>query len=150
MLQRRLSRIPIKILILSGAKVPKNSLNSKRNQYDSKYFLTLVRKYPGDKVLGITKVDIYTETLNFVFGESEVGKKAAVISLNRLKGDRTIYHNRIVKEATHELGHTIGLKDCKKSKCVMHYSNCLDETDLKGEKFCEDCGKKMKQILMFT
>jgi predicted Zn-dependent protease len=70
MLQRRLSHFPIKISILSGAKVPEDSLNGKRNQYDTKYFLTVVRKYPGDKVLGITKVDIYTETLNFVFVES--------------------------------------------------------------------------------
>lgn len=149
MLQKRLSIIPVKISILSGTSIPENSLNGKRNQYDSKHFLKLVRKYPGDKVLGVTDVDMYTETLNFVFGESEPGKKAAVISLHRLKGNRSLYHSRIVKEATHELGHAIGLKDCKKPTCVMHYSNCLDETDLKGEKFCMDCGKELKQILMF-
>lgn len=150
MMQKRLSIIPVKILILSGAEVPEKSLNSKRNQYDNKYFLKLVKGYPGDKVLGITEVDLYAETLNFVFGQAEVGRKACVISLYRLKGDRTIYHSRIVKEATHEIGHTLGLKHCKKPKCVMHYSNCLDETDLKDEKFCESCAKEVKHILMFA
>jgi archaemetzincin len=150
MLQKRLSIIPVKISILSGAKIPEKSLNPKRNQYDSTYFLKLVKGYPGDKVLGVTNVDLYAETLNFVFGQAEVGRKASVISLYRLKGNRTIYHSRIVKEATHEIGHTLGLKHCKKPKCVMHYSNCLDETDLKGEKFCMDCNKEMKQILMFA
>jgi archaemetzincin len=95
-------------------------------------------------------VDLYAETLNFVFGQAEVGRKAAVISLHRLKGEREIYLSRIVKEATHEIGHTIGLNHCKKPTCVMHYSNCLEETDLKEEKFCEDCEKELKQIMMFA
>lgn len=150
MLQKRLSTIPVKVSILSGTDIPEKSLNPKRNQYDSKHFLKLVKGYPGDKVLGITDVDLYAETLNFVFGQAEVGRKAAVISLHRLKGDRSIYHSRIVKEATHEIGHTIGLGHCKKYSCVMHYSNCLEETDIKGEKFCMDCGKEMKQKLMFA
>jgi archaemetzincin len=150
MLQKRLSVIPVKISVLSGASIPEKSLNPKRNQYDSKHFLRLVRGYPGDKVLGITEVDLYAETLNFVFGQAEVGRKAAVISLNRLKGDRSIYHSRIVKEATHEIGHTLGLGHCKKHTCVMHYSNCLEETDLKEEKFCADCHQEMKNHLMFA
>jgi archaemetzincin len=150
MLHKRLSTIPVKVSVLNGAPIPEKSLNPKRNQYDSKYFLKLVRGYPGDKVLGITDVDLYAETLNFVFGQAEVGRKAAVISLHRLKGDRSIYHSRIVKEATHEIGHTLGLQHCKKPTCVMRYSNCLEETDLKGEKFCRDCNQEMKNALMFT
>ncbi len=68
MLQKRLSAIPVKISVLSGTPIPEKSLNGKRNQYDCKHFLKLVRGYPGDKVLGITEVDLYAETLNFVFG----------------------------------------------------------------------------------
>ncbi len=150
MLQKRLTSIPVKIAVLRGAPIPEKSLNPKRKQYDSKHFLKLARGYPGDKVLGITDVDLYAETLNFVFGQAEVGRKAAVISLHRLKGDRSTYHSRIVKEATHEIGHTLGLGHCKKQKCVMHYSNCLEETDLKEEKFCKDCDDQKKQILMFA
>jgi archaemetzincin len=150
MLQKRLSKIPLKVSILTGTSIPQKAFNSKRNQHDSDHFLKLIRKYPGDKVLGITNVDIYTETMNFVFGESEPRKKAAVISIYRLKGERQIYHSRIIKEAIYELGHTFGLTDCKKPTCVMHYSNCLEETDLKEEKFCKDCHQKMKNLLMFA
>jgi archaemetzincin len=150
MLQNKLSYLNVKMSVLDGISVPEKSYNSERNQYESKHFLTLVGKYPGDKVLGVTDVDLYAETLNFVFGQAEVGRKAAVISLHRLRGDMEIYHSRIVKEATHEIGHTIGLNHCKKPKCVMHYSNCLDETDFKEEKFCEDCDTELKQILMFA
>ena len=150
MLQDKLSYLSVKMSVLDGVSVPDKSYNGERNQYESKQFLSLIRKYPGDKALGITDVDLYAETLNFVFGQAEVGRKAAVISLHRLKGEREIYLKRIVKEATHEIGHTIGLNHCKKPKCVMHYSNCLEETDFKDEKFCEDCDKELKQILMFA
>jgi len=35
---------------------------------------------------------------------------------------------RVIKEAVHELGHAFGLTHCENSKCVMHFSNSLQDT----------------------
>ncbi len=103
----------------------------------------------GDRVLGITEVDLFAEPLNFVFGQAEISGKAAVISLARLKGEKKLYHSRTVKEAVHELGHTFGLRHCDSESCVMRFSNCLAETDLKGETFCEYCEEDLAEKLRY-
>lgn len=149
MLPQRLSFFPFKIKVLNKASIPEKSYNDKRDQYESSYFLKMVRKYPGDRGLGITDVDLYAEPLNFVFGQAEISGKAAVISLHRLKGEKEIYHSRAVKEAVHELGHTIGMEHCKNAKCVMHFSNCLEETDIKEEKFCKNCQEELERKVRF-
>lgn len=146
MLSKKLAFLPSKISILDEAPIPKKAFNSKRNQYESSYFVDLVRKYPGDRVLGIVDVDLYAEPLNFVFGQAEISGKAAVISLHRLKDEKELYHCRAVKEAVHELGHTFGLRHCDDATCVMRFSNCLAETDLKGEMYCQNCEERLKRL----
>ena len=149
MLPEKLSDLPFQISILKEAEIPKKAFNRLRNQYESSHFLELARKYPGDRVLGVVDVDLYAKPLNFVFGQAEIHGKAAVISLNRLKGKNEIYYSRTVKEAVHELGHTLGLRHCDDEKCVMHFSNCLADTDLKGEMYCEECYEKLKKKGLF-
>jgi archaemetzincin len=145
MLETRLSFLPLEISVLDEAPIPKGAHNKKRNQYDSSHFLILARKRPGDKVLGIAEKDLYSEDLNFVFGQAEIYGKAAVISLARLKGIQRLYESRVMKEAVHELGHTFGLKHCSDISCVMHFSNSLEDTDLKGEMYCKKCEGKLRK-----
>jgi archaemetzincin len=145
MLKNRLNFIPFNISVLQQAFLPKNAYNPERDQYKSHHFLKLIGDCPGDKVLGICDVDLYSDDYNFVFGQAEISKRSGVISLFRLKGERGIYHNRVVKEATHELGHTLGLTHCKKSRCVMFFSERLEDTDKKEEKFCKRCEKKLQK-----
>lgn len=144
MLSEKLSYLPFQISILNRALIPEKAFNAKRNQYDSSYFLELIRKYQGDKVLGVVDLDLYSQPLNFVFGQAEISGKAAVISLFRLNDENSLYESRIVKEAVHEIGHTFGLRHCPNTSCVMHFSNCLEETDTKEEKYCEDCEARLK------
>jgi archaemetzincin len=103
------------------------------------------------KVLAICDFDAYSDELNFVFGQAHLGGRVAAIYLPRLRGEfyvrksdnktNNLYEQRVIKEAVHELGHTFGLRHCQISKCVMHFSNSLQDTDFKHDNFCERCNK---------
>jgi archaemetzincin len=127
---------------------PDYAYHKKRNQYLSTVILNAIleqKEYvPYEKILGIVDHDLYVPELNFVFGEA--GRKAAVISLTRLRQsfyllteDQNLFHQRVLTEAVHELGHTFGLGHCGNPKCVMFFSNSLMDTDRKGSEFCPDC-----------
>ena len=122
------------------------------NQYHSTKILhaleTHQRKMQVDRVLGVTALDLYLPSMNFVFGEAQLPGKFALISTHRLKGDtgyggEDLFLGRIVKEAVHELGHTLGLTHCQSSTCVMFFSNSLKDTDRKGEDYCGSCLAKL-------
>ena len=142
---------------------PLYAFNKKRNQYLSTTILSAIMEQKDDtayeKILGIVDHDLYVPELNFVFGEAS--RIAAVISLTRLRQEfyhlpenRSLFHQRILTEAVHELGHTYGLGHCENPRCVMFFSNSLMDTDRKGPEFCPRCkkqalqGKLMDQIFM--
>lgn len=126
-----------------------------RSQYHSTPILNKIRKRkPEDaiKALGIFDKDLFVPALNFVFGEADLDGPVAVISLTRLrqdfyglKSDESLFYERAIKEAVHELGHCFGLRHCSDTKCVMHFSNSLQDTDIKSVNFCSLCGKKLKK-----
>lgn len=107
------------------------------------------QRYSGaDRVLAITNGDLCAEGLNFVFGQAELGGRFAIISTHRLsastsRGDGRLFSSRVLKEATHEIGHTLGLGHCPNLRCIMHFSNTLEDTDLKGPGFCDGCTARL-------
>jgi archaemetzincin len=120
-----------------------------KGQFKADPFLDLVEKQPGNRVLGVTEVDLYSKgsnnrDLNFVFGQAQILGRAAVISLYRLRGEEDVFHLRALKEAVHELGHTMGLRHCDNKICVMRFSDSLADTDFKNAEFCESCKGKLK------
>lgn len=145
-LVEELTFLPLKIDHRDPLTIPENAYNVKRNQYLSSVFLDFIKGLAEDKVLGVTNVDLYIPHLNYIFGQAEVNGKAAVISLFRLKfdADERKFKNRMVKEAIHELGHTLGLDHCSNPKCAMYFSNCLTDTDFKEKRYCKECEKLLR------
>ena len=140
--------------------VPEWAYNGLRKQYNSSLILGFLRRTyraRADKVLAITHVDLYVPRLNFVFGQAECPGRFAIISIHRLRPEfygeppnKALFLERCVKEAVHELGHTLGLRHCPNRRCVMAFSNSIWDTDRKGMKPCRTCFLKLLRALGFT
>jgi archaemetzincin len=123
--------------------------NATRQQYNSTEILAQLVNLDCDsptKILGVTEVDLFIPILTFVFGEAQLGRQAALISVHRLHqrfyglpGDDELFFQRCEKEALHELGHAFGLIHCRNFECVMHFSNSIEQVDLKSNAFCPTC-----------
>jgi archaemetzincin len=101
--------------------------------------------------LAITDYDLYKTSHQFIFGEGIEEQRIAVVSLHRLRSDfygersdPNLLFQRTLKEAVHDLGHTLGLKHCFNARCAMYFSNSIYDTDNKLSHFCENCEKRVR------
>lgn len=125
--------------------------NPERNQYHSTMLIRhLLKRFQndGEKILGITSIDLYVPVLTFVYGEAQLGGQAAIVSTYRLRNefyglpeDKNLFESRLITESVHEVGHTFGLIHCPYPECVMHTSTYVEEIDLKSSSFCPSCKK---------
>lgn len=146
------------VVVVDAPTRPVGTREARRGQHSSRAVLTwLLAQVPaGERVLGITDVDLFIPVLTFVFGEAQLEGTAAVVSVARLVDHadpkRTAW--RLAAESVHELGHTFGLVHCgsmdgtgrRAAPCVMSRSASVRAVDEKSPRLCPDCRARYLNI----
>jgi archaemetzincin len=140
------------VLISEPIQTPGSGFDPSRKQYLGDTILKELNRMnvKSDKVVGLLDQDCYASGLNFIFGQASLNGKGAFVALPRLRqsyyglaDDPEIFKQRVLKEIIHELGHTWNLTHCPDRKCIMHFSNRLEDTDIKGPDFCKICKRRV-------
>ncbi|MBI5894835.1 MAG: hypothetical protein HZB24_02065, partial [Desulfobacterales bacterium] len=125
-----------------------------RNQFDaSKIIKSLAAETDGAPLkLGVLQSDLSIPILTYVYGESQLGGKSAVVSLHRLFDiDRQVVYLRAAKIGVHEVGHLLGLEHCWQAGCLMRFSKQLEQLDRLALGFCASCeyeiARRLKPML---
>jgi archaemetzincin len=53
--------------------------------------------------------------------------------------EKILYYERILKEAVHSIGHTMGLSHCQDKDCIMYSTGSINDIDGKKTCFCNTC-----------
>jgi archaemetzincin len=138
--------------VLDRPERPQGTLDPRRRQHQSgKLLAWLLQVADGEGiVLGVTDVDLFIPILTFVFGEAQLGGRAAVVSTARLadaaERDPRVLVERLAKEAVHELGHALGLVHCAAPPCAMSRSSGVRDVDRKLGELCSDCRSRLAEF----
>ena len=134
-----------------GAARPRHAFDARRKQHASGTILRWLLEAgpPRGKVLAITDRDLFIPILTYVFGEAQLGGRAALVSTARLVEDVELLGpqllvERLAKEAVHEVGHAYGLVHCDTERCVMGRSPAVREVDEKSSELCSECRAKLE------
>lgn len=111
---------------------------------------TIVPVASPDAVIFVTDVDLFAPNTEAAFGDMDARNKCAVISVRRMreafyrrKADPVKQRARVVKVMLQTAGRAKGLADCRDPRCVMAPTGALADIDLKDEKFCGICSKRL-------
>ena len=107
--------------------------------------IRLIEDY--DSVIDQGLTEYYEATDQFLSHISKSGSENGSYENNREFYSKTenkeLEHNRVLKEAIHELGHSFGLKHCR-NHCVMRISERASNVDEKPTDFCDSCLKALQ------
>jgi archaemetzincin len=129
---------------------PDFAFSAARRQFDAtKIIAALASESTGAPLrLGLLHHDLCVPILSYVYGESQIGGRAAVISSYRLFDARPeMVYERAAKIGVHEIGHLLGLNHCWQIDCLMHFSKQLDQLDRLPLNLCETCTYEIARSL---
>ena len=124
-----------------------------RKQYNSTVILERLSDLAPDdslKVIAVCEKDLFIPILTYVFGEAQLRGRSCIVSTYRLKdtaaiiNPESIFTDRVIKEAVHELGHTFNIRHCPDKACVMHYCRSLNDVDSKDIRMCRYCNAMLE------
>ena len=110
----------------------------------------------------LTDQDLYSDDLNFVFGEAQPEHKMGIASFYRVlpeftgeefdskKHEENTILFRFVGTTAHELGHLFNFEHCVYYKCLMNGANSLEESDSMPLHLCPVCYRKLHHLLKFV
>ena len=113
-----------------------------RRQYEAGAILKHIECFSSPRPfrLGLLAGDLCVPILTYVFGESQLGGHAAVVSLYRLRDRQAhLVYERAAKISLHEVGHLLGLEHCRTAGCLMRFSKQLEQLDQLPLMFCSAC-----------
>ena len=134
--------------ILPARQSPEFAYSEQRKQYHAALILKKLSesRRPHPRILALVSVDLFIPVLTHVFGEAQIGGRAAVVSLHRLKHKEEgggvsldTFYERAAKVALHEVAHTFDLVHCKQPECIMRLSSGPGDLDELPLFFCEYC-----------
>lgn len=103
-----------------------------------------------DAVVFVTDLDLYRPDVEAVFGDIDARNRVAVFSVRRLreafyrrKADPGKQRARVVKVILQAIGRLKGLPECREPRCVLSATGALADIDMKDERFCAACGRKL-------
>ncbi|HHI02831.1 MAG TPA: hypothetical protein ENL22_04870 [candidate division Zixibacteria bacterium] len=131
------------------ARLPEEAFNPKQNQYYATPILSKLELLKGSEfemILATTEEDLFIPNKNFVMGQANSASRSAIVSIFRIKPefyglpeDEKLLKSRLLNIAAHEVGHILGLRDCKNLDCQMMIAETLSELDNRPETFCSEC-----------
>ena len=131
------------------SRLPDEAFNAKQNQYYPTPILSKLEMLKGSEfelILATTEEDLYIPSKNYVMGQANSASRTAIVSTFRIKPEfyglpenEELLKSRMVNIASHEVGHMLGLKNCKNSDCQMFPVETVSDLDNRPESFCAEC-----------
>ncbi len=136
--------------ILPNRPQPGEAYLPARRQYDAGMILKQIaaEKDGAPLKMAMIQEDLCLPILTYVYGESQMGGRAAVMSLHRLGShDPQDTYERAAKIGLHEVGHVFGLEHCWQPGCLMRFSKQLEQLDLLPLHYCTSCEYEISRRL---